>query len=350
DVKQLAMLRSMNLKSLNPHITCVLCGGYLVDATTIIECLHSCKTRVFLVLRTLDMRPDRVLQDIVYKLIPGLYDRIEDEGTDENDDHSNGKKAGDEIDDPVCVTMEYYGRKRFWQENMIFPTRFLRCSSQLPVSVLKKFVCMKFGIPDSHFVEIVRSDEILSDHLSLRELWRIYGLHNKSFIDLQYIIIDKKLDTEIAKQRLEEPKFKKIIRKRKRRKPSITGSAGSTGLPPIKRKRRRRVVLATRRTPRPSLGNAQHVAANASTCAKLLDKVSEPNIEQSVNNGIPSTDEQKVDHLEHNSMSDKLMQVDISVDKYACPATPESDADHNVCVPAAASLDTKQAEVLHHTS
>lgn len=37
------MLRSMNVKSLNPHIMCVLCGGYLVDATTIIECLHSCK-------------------------------------------------------------------------------------------------------------------------------------------------------------------------------------------------------------------------------------------------------------------------------------------------------------------
>jgi len=47
---------------------------------------------------------------------------------------------------------------------------------------------------------------------------------------------------------------------------------------------------------------------------------------------------------EAHSVANKLMQ------KYACPATPESDADHNVCVPAAASLDTKQAEVLHHTS
>lgn len=29
--------------SLNPHLICVLCGGYLIDATTIVECLHSCK-------------------------------------------------------------------------------------------------------------------------------------------------------------------------------------------------------------------------------------------------------------------------------------------------------------------
>ena len=27
----------------NPHVMCVLCGGYFIDATTIIECLHSCE-------------------------------------------------------------------------------------------------------------------------------------------------------------------------------------------------------------------------------------------------------------------------------------------------------------------
>ena len=37
------MLRSMKLQELNAHIMCVLCGGYLVDATTIVECLHSCE-------------------------------------------------------------------------------------------------------------------------------------------------------------------------------------------------------------------------------------------------------------------------------------------------------------------
>lgn len=31
------------LKTINPHITCNLCKGYLINATTIVECLHSCK-------------------------------------------------------------------------------------------------------------------------------------------------------------------------------------------------------------------------------------------------------------------------------------------------------------------
>lgn len=31
------------IKELNPHLICILCGGYLIDATTLIECSHSCK-------------------------------------------------------------------------------------------------------------------------------------------------------------------------------------------------------------------------------------------------------------------------------------------------------------------
>lgn len=33
----------LKLSELNPHLICVLCGGYLIDATSIVECLHSCE-------------------------------------------------------------------------------------------------------------------------------------------------------------------------------------------------------------------------------------------------------------------------------------------------------------------
>lgn len=33
----------LKLSDLNPHLMCVLCGGYYIDATTIVECLHSCE-------------------------------------------------------------------------------------------------------------------------------------------------------------------------------------------------------------------------------------------------------------------------------------------------------------------
>lgn len=34
----------IKITDLNPHLTCPLCSGYLVDATTIVECLHSCES------------------------------------------------------------------------------------------------------------------------------------------------------------------------------------------------------------------------------------------------------------------------------------------------------------------
>ena len=43
------MQRIRPLKDLNPHLMCVLCGGYLIDATTLNECLHSCKWTNYLV-------------------------------------------------------------------------------------------------------------------------------------------------------------------------------------------------------------------------------------------------------------------------------------------------------------
>ncbi|NXY25496.1 PCGF1 protein, partial [Atrichornis clamosus] len=78
------------MKELNEHIVCFLCAGYFIDATTITECLHTfCKSCIVKYLQTskycpmcntkihetqplLNLKLDRVMQDIVYKLVPGL--------------------------------------------------------------------------------------------------------------------------------------------------------------------------------------------------------------------------------------------------------------------------------------
>ncbi len=45
------MERRIRLKSLNPHITCKICRGYLIDATTVTECLHTCmRSLLFLII------------------------------------------------------------------------------------------------------------------------------------------------------------------------------------------------------------------------------------------------------------------------------------------------------------
>lgn len=39
----LHLQRLLNLAELTPYIMCSICKGYLIDATTITECLHTCK-------------------------------------------------------------------------------------------------------------------------------------------------------------------------------------------------------------------------------------------------------------------------------------------------------------------
>lgn len=39
----LHLQRLINLSELTPYILCSICKGYLIDATTITECLHTCK-------------------------------------------------------------------------------------------------------------------------------------------------------------------------------------------------------------------------------------------------------------------------------------------------------------------
>ncbi|XP_046850786.1 polycomb group RING finger protein 1-like [Xenia sp. Carnegie-2017] len=90
--------RSIQIKLLNPHITCPVCQGYLVDAITITECLHSfcrgCIVKHFervrcnykcplcheLVHKTnpwYNLKTDCVLQDIVNKLVPDFAEAEE---------------------------------------------------------------------------------------------------------------------------------------------------------------------------------------------------------------------------------------------------------------------------------
>lgn len=40
----------VRITDLNPLLTCPLCTGYLIDATTIVECLHSCKSELDLLM------------------------------------------------------------------------------------------------------------------------------------------------------------------------------------------------------------------------------------------------------------------------------------------------------------
>ncbi|KAE8632350.1 hypothetical protein XENTR_v10001522 [Xenopus tropicalis] len=200
------LTRKIKLWDINAHITCRLCNGYLIDATTVTECLHTfCRSCLVKYLEENNTCPtcrivihqshplqyighDRTMQDIVYKLVPGLQEaemRKQREfyhklGMEVPGDikaeiltvkqhveaHRNGETKTDEhthkeppeekqeedhdyhrSDEQVSICLEcnsskLRGLKRKW----------IRCSAQATVLHLKKFIAKKLNL--SSFNEV----------------------------------------------------------------------------------------------------------------------------------------------------------------------------------------------------
>ncbi|XP_069679788.1 polycomb group RING finger protein 3 isoform X3 [Periplaneta americana] len=175
----MTMERRIKLKTLNSHITCKICRGYLIDATTVTECLHTfCKSCLVKHLEENNTCPtcqivihqshplqyisfDRTMQDIVYKLVPNLQDneikrerefyRIRglpcpkdippNAGELEEEKAAPDQHAESDYhrqDEQVNVCLECIS------SNMkTLKRRFIRCSAQATITHLKKFIAKK---------------------------------------------------------------------------------------------------------------------------------------------------------------------------------------------------------------
>ncbi|NWI29705.1 PCGF3 protein, partial [Sula dactylatra] len=191
------MTRKIKLWDINAHITCHLCNGYLIDATTVTECLHTfCRSCLVKYLEENNTCPtcrivihqshplqyighDRTMQDIVYKLVPGLQEvalivltLFQDylssdksnlimlcfllKGETKSDENSNKETSEEKqeedndyhrSDEQVSICLEcnsskLRGLKRKW----------IRCSAQATVLHLKKFIAKKLNL--SSFNEV----------------------------------------------------------------------------------------------------------------------------------------------------------------------------------------------------
>ncbi|CAG0915759.1 unnamed protein product [Notodromas monacha] len=184
--------RKIPLRLINPHITCRLCRGYLVDATTVTECLHTfCKSCIVKHLEDNNNCPecenvihqshplqyisfDRTMQDIVSKLIPDLatdelrrqkafYEsrgmkfppdgdpgiaalamksdiKFEKEVEQDRDYHR--------FDEMVNICLESIGSFKELQR------RFIRISALATITHLKKFVALKLLPSINHYIEV----------------------------------------------------------------------------------------------------------------------------------------------------------------------------------------------------
>ncbi|KAL3271032.1 hypothetical protein HHI36_021532 [Cryptolaemus montrouzieri] len=114
--------RKILVKDLNTSLTCLLCEGYLIDATVLADCLHvfcrGCIIKYFDNCRTacpncnmlykkknqICFRPDPLIQSLVYKIVPGLYSK--EMQTREDFYRSTGVRASSSCSDDSVIDKE----------------------------------------------------------------------------------------------------------------------------------------------------------------------------------------------------------------------------------------------------
>ncbi|XP_034936810.1 serine-rich adhesin for platelets-like [Chelonus insularis] len=231
----------IRLAKLNDQLTCKLCGGYFIDATTIIECLHSfCKSCIVKYLETnkycpicevqvhkskplLNIRPDHTLQDIVYKLVPGCYQnemRCRREFYEKNPDakltsmspEARGEPIESHIyspDESLSLSLEYYNPNLVndtttvispaeeskesiipVNSSKVLPKRYLRCPAAVTVFHLQKLLRAKYGLSDAHRVDVMYKEEPLCSNYTLMDVMYIYHWRRKVPLHLSYRIFE----------------------------------------------------------------------------------------------------------------------------------------------------------------
>ncbi|KAH0546991.1 serine-rich adhesin for platelets-like [Cotesia glomerata] len=243
----------IRLANLNDQLTCKLCNGYFIDATTIIECLHSfcrscivhylesnkycpiCEVQVHKSKPLLNIRPDHTLQDIVYKLVPGCYQnemRCRREFYENHPDaqlstmspEARGEPIESHIyspDEVLTLSLEYYnpnytdtagvgvviplnetkeltaasisssaGSGAGIGSNETLPRRYLRCPAAVTVFHLQKLIRAKNGLSDVHRVDIMYKEESLCGNYTLMDVMYIYHWRRKVPLHLSYRIFE----------------------------------------------------------------------------------------------------------------------------------------------------------------
>ncbi|EDO37101.1 predicted protein, partial [Nematostella vectensis] len=233
------MERTMSMNQVNEHITCKLCNGYLIDATTIIECLHTfCRSCIVKYLHENNHCPtcnvflhhshpmnyisaDRTMQEIVFKLVPGLQEwelqrqkefevamfmyRTGEQQSVYNNARKKESRTDGKIrlsispcssgsttptgevqdyhrnDEQVAICMECYS-------HLLKPLqrKYLRLSSQATVQHLKKFIAKKLSLKAFTEVDILCNDEILGKDHTLKFITVTRWRFKKSPLLLHY--------------------------------------------------------------------------------------------------------------------------------------------------------------------
>ncbi|XP_063697971.1 polycomb group protein Psc [Culicoides brevitarsis] len=228
------------LKFVNAHITCSICKGYLIDATTLVECLHSfCHSCIMKHLRIqdycpkcdvlvnkakLNIKPDTTLQAIVYKLVPELYEkellrrRAFYKMCPKEAALATPDQRGDDTEnlifspkEALSLSLEFADIEDLPKKSELKKPIYLQCPAIFQVSHLKKFVLSKFGIDGNLLsVELMYKVKtiVLPDHYTLMDIAYIYTWKRDAPMRFYFRVIKNLQPLTKTEKPMEEAKAK----------------------------------------------------------------------------------------------------------------------------------------------
>ncbi|XP_065334612.1 polycomb group protein Psc-like [Cloeon dipterum] len=235
------------VKELRSHLICGICMGYFVDATTINECLHTfCRSCIVKYLDTSNycpmcdvqihkskplqnLRPDKILQDIVYKVVPGFYasevksrrefyENAKEKGllTPEADSLMTPELRGElhadsqhfSPDESISLSLEYYTHNDESNndesrenedkeedaelEEKPNPTRrYYKCPAAVCIRILKKLLRSKYSLRETDKVDIIYNGECLPEHFTLMDVGYIFTYKKKRLLKFYFRFYSK---------------------------------------------------------------------------------------------------------------------------------------------------------------
>merc|ERR1719422_2937959 len=308
--------RRVDLTELNPHIVCAICSGYLIDPVTVVECLHSfcksciikhvdgskfcptCDIQIHKTKPLLSLRSDKALQDIVYKVVPGLYrtemqNRVKFYSSHPEAEPSNSEDAGEVADslffspeDDISMSIEYFDNFKktddinkngdeidLEKENP--NRRFLQCPGSVTVHHLKKFIMTKYSLDQSFLVDVIYKEDLLPEDNTLIDVAYSYNWRKTSPMRFYYRIYQK---------------TKVLTRKRKSKKTKTN----SKGQPSKKRRNIESAEVASGVAPRSSETGMEIEEESRKASSNLRTDSGEERVKTKASKEKPKVDSAKV--------------------------------------------------------
>ncbi|XP_060736152.1 polycomb group RING finger protein 5-A isoform X2 [Tachysurus vachellii] len=219
----MATQRRHLVKDFNRYITCSVCRGYLIKPTAVTECLHTfCKSCIVQHFEESNecpecgiqvhetnplemLRLDKTLEEIIFKLVPGLREKEEQQEMDfwrknksrangegprakrarvseEEEDREEGEGGDFHRNDPqIAICLDCLRNNGQSGESTVkgLMKKFIRCSTRVTVGTIKKFLCVKLKLPSSYELDVLCNGEIMGKDHTLefiyRTRWRLQG-------------------------------------------------------------------------------------------------------------------------------------------------------------------------------